>query len=200
MSTPSVAIKKRSKLPLFLIALCFFAPVIVAWFLQSPLSDYKPQPTKNFGDLITPVVPIDFAQFQAQQTSPKSAAEAQWSLLYLPAANCGACEDRVKLLAHIRQAAGREIDRVNLHIISDRRFELPAEAKFSTFLAIPADLQKLQQRLRLSNDGGLLIVDPLGNAVMRFAGDFDGTKVRKDLMRLLKVSQTGKSKSTGVIG
>jgi hypothetical protein len=199
MIPAQTSLPKRSKLPLILIALCFFAPVVAAWFLQSPLSDFKATATKNFGDLITPVVPINRQGLQVLQSAQKSNAEAQWTMLYLPAPDCGTCAERIELLAHIRQATGRNIDRVNLEVISDRRFDLPPQAQISTFLAPAPQWQMLLNTLQLPAQGGLVILDPLGNAVMRFPADFDGTQVRKDLTRLLKVSQTGKSKSTGVM-
>jgi hypothetical protein len=198
--TPNAARPKRSRIPLLLIAFCFFAPVVAAWFLQSPLSSFRPAPTKNQGELISPVVAINQAQFETVQSVPRGNWEAQWTLLYLPSPSCGSCEERLKLIAHIRQAAGREMERVNLQILSTRRFSLPPEAKFSTALASDTQWQPLLQSVGLKPDGGLVILDPLGNAVMRFPADFDGNKVRKDLMRLLKVSQTGKTQSTGIIG
>ena len=59
-------------------------------------------------------------------------------------------------------------------------------------------VEALLQELGLQA-GGLVILDPLRNAMMRYPSAFDGSKVRKDLARLLKASQVGKKQSTGVI-
>lgn len=190
--------KSRSRLALVLIGLCFLAPILIALAFQSPLLRFSPAPSKNLGELIHPVQPIEATAFQTLLDIPPGPREANWSLVYLPPAGCGACTAELDLLAHIRQAMGRELDRVQLEIISDRRFELPKEAAFTVRLAAADQQQALLARLGLK-DGGLVILDPLRNAMMRYPSQFDGSKVRKDLARLLKASQVGKSQSSGVI-
>jgi hypothetical protein len=196
---PSAA---RSRAVLVLIALCFLTPIVAALLLQSPWLHLSAKPTKNFGELIFPVVPIQSTQWQALQRAPALAVEAQWTLLYLPPESCGACVAQTSLLAHIRTAAGRELDRVRLELVSERAFALPPEATFSVYQADRTTLAALRGALGLAG-GGVVIVDPLRNAMMRFPndaqGNFDGSKVRKDMARLLKASQVGKSQSTGVI-
>ena len=193
--TPS---KSRSRLALVLIGLCFLAPILIALAFQSPLLRFSPAPSKNLGELIHPVQAIPAAEFETLVEIPPGPREANWSLLYLPPDACGACTTELALLAHIRQAMGRNLDRVQLEIISARRFELPLEAGFSIRLAANDQQQALLARLGLSG-GGLVIMDPLRNAMMRYPSQFDGSKVRKDLARLLKASQVGKSQSSGVI-
>lgn len=190
--------KTRSRLVLVLIGLCFLAPILIALAFQSPFMHFRPAASKNFGELINPVQLVEATSFQTLLETPPGPREANWSLLYLPPAACGACTAELDLLAHIRQAMGRELDRVQLEVISERRFELPKEAGFTVRLAATDQQQALLTRLGLS-DGGLVILDPLRNAMMRYPSQFDGSKVRKDLARLLKASQVGKSQSTGVI-
>jgi hypothetical protein len=190
--------KTRSRLVLLLIALCFMAPILTALLLQSPLLRYQAEPTRNFGALIKPVVPISVSALLTTQIAADAKVEAQWTLLYIAPADCGSCSKELDLLAHIRQATGREIDRVKLEVISAQNLNLPKEAGFTVRTGTPEQLQNLRQQLGL-NQGGLVIVDPLRNAMMRYPSDFDGSKVRKDLARLLKASQVGKSQSSGVI-
>lgn len=190
--------KSRSRLALILIGLCFLAPILIALAFQSPLMRFSPAPTKNLGELIHPVQPIDATEFDTLLAIAPGPREANWGLVYLPPAACGACTAELDLLAHIRQAMGRDLDRVQLEVISAQRFDLPKEAGFSVRLASRDQYQALVARLGLV-DGGLVILDPLRNAMMRYPSQFDGSKVRKDLARLLKASQVGKSQSSGVI-
>ncbi len=196
--------KLRGRLTLGLIALCFGAPVFLALLFQSPLLNYHPAPTKNLGELINPVIALPEPDGGANtdlvttQSAPVINAEAQWTMLYFPPAACGACVEQTSLLAHVRQAMGRELGRVKLELISTNKFTLPPEANFTVRHAEAKKYTALLQSLGLT-DGGVVLLDPLRNAMMRYPANFDGSKIRKDLARLLKASQLGKKQSSGVI-
>jgi hypothetical protein len=195
------ASKLRSRFTLVLIALCFGAPIFFALLFQSPLLNYRPAPTKNFGVLISPVVPIPAPGViggAITQSAVQLNVEAQWTVLYLPPSQCGACVEQTSLLAHIRLAMGRDLDRVRLALISENAFVLPKAAEFTVRRTAPKAQLALLKNLGLEQ-GGVVLVDPLGNAMMRYPAEFDGTKIRKDLARLLKASQVGKQQSSGVI-
>ncbi len=195
--------RARSRTVLIMLALCFVAPIAIALALQSSWIDYNPAPTRNFGALISPVVAVQNASAAIRQQAPANAAEAQWTLLYVPGA-CGACTQELDLLAHIRQATGREMSRVNLTIWAVQDFTLPpAQAKFSVHGFDARTLAQWKQQLGLPEQGGVVFVDPLGNAMLRHVpannGELDGSKIRKDLMRLLRAAQAGKRQSTGIM-
>ena len=202
----SVPSKLRGRLTLGLIALCFGAPVFLAILFQSPLLNYHPAPTKNLGELISPVVPVQLpeandatnAGLVTTQSAPEINAEGQWTMLYFPPTACGPCVEQTSLLAHVRLAMGRELGRVKLELISTREFALPTEANFTVRRSEAKKHAALLQSLGLS-DGGVVLLDPLRNAMMRYPANFDGSKIRKDLARLLKASQLGKKQSSGVI-
>ncbi len=205
--------KLGGRLTLGLIALCFAAPVFLAILFQSPLLNYHPAPTKNLGELINPVVAVpepnagvnsgngnrDGATFGlvTTQSAPIINAEGQWTILYLAPAACGTCVEQTSLLAHVRLAMGRELGRVKLELISPNNFALPPEANFTVRRSESSAHTALLQSLGLT-DGGVVLLDPLRNAMMRYPANFDGSKIRKDLARLLKASQLGKTQSSGV--
>ena len=194
--------KLRGRLTLGVIALCFAAPVFLAMLFQSPLLNYRPAPTKNFGVLISPVVPVSMPGPNSDLVTTQSAAEvnadAQWTLLYLAPAACGNCVEQTSMLAHVRISMGRELSRVKLELISPSEIALPPEANFTVRRSDATQHRALLQSLGLT-DGGVVLLDPLRNAMMRYPSNFDGTKIRKDLSRLLKASQLGKKQSTGII-
>ncbi len=198
--------KLRGRLTLGLIALCFVAPVFLAILFQSPLLNYHPAPTKNLGELISPVVPVPVpklsdganADFVTTQSAPEINADGQWTMLYFAPSACGSCVEQTSLLAHVRLAMGRELGRVKLELISPSNFTLPPEANFTVRRSNASRHAALLHDLGLS-DGGVVLLDPLRNAMMRYPANFDGSKIRKDLARLLKASQLGKKQSSGVI-
>ncbi len=172
---------------------------------QSPLLNYHPAPTKNLGELISPVVPIPDPDTAAvsnglatTQNASEINAEAQWTMLYFAPTSCGSCVEETSLLAHVRLAMGRELGRVKLELISPNSFTLPPEANFTVRRSEPEKHATLLRSLGLS-EGGVVLLDPLRNAMMRYPANFDGSKIRKDLARLLKASQLGKKQSSGVI-
>ena len=199
--------KLRGRLTLGLIALCFGAPVFLAILFQSPLLNYRPAPTKNLGELISPVVALPEpdktqtgnASLVTTQSAALTNADAQWTMLYFPPTACGSCVEQTSLLAHIRVAMGRELGRVKLELISPSAFALPPEANFTVRRSDAKKHAALLQSLGLT-EGGVVLLDPLRNAMMRYPANFDGSKIRKDLARLLKASQLGKKQSSGVIG
>ena len=197
--------KLRGRLTLGLIALCFGTPVFLALLFQSPLLNYRPAPTKNLGELISPVVALpeldkdSNASLVTTQSAAVTNADAQWTMLYFPPTACGNCVEQTSMLAHIRVAMGRELGRVKLELISPSAFALPPEANFTVRRSDAKKHAALLQSLGLT-EGGVVLLDPLRNAMMRYPANFDGSKIRKDLARLLKASQLGKKQSSGVIG
>lgn len=202
-AAPTERSKLGGRLTLILIAFCFAAPVFLAMLFQSPLLHYRPAPTKNLGVLISPVVPVNLlgpdSGLVTSQSAVETIAEAQWTLLYLAPAACGACVEQTSMLAHVRVSMGRELDRVKLELISPSAITLPPEANFTVRRSEPSKHSALLVSLGLS-DGGVVLLDPLNNAMMRYPANFDGSKIRKDLARLLKASQLGKKQSSGIIG
>ena len=42
-----------------------------------------------------------------------------------------------------------------------------------------------------NNESAVLLVDPLGNVILKYRDDFNGKKLLKDLKKLLKLSRVG---------
>ena len=170
--------KKRS-LQLILIFLAFAAPVTIALLLQTPWFHYEPTSTRNRGELIKPVLPI------AADESARAlfADQHHWSVLVRFPTDCAdACAERLTLLSRLRQAAGKEMDRV----------QLVAWVEDGTAPGEPWTVFRAPQGFALALEpGAVALVDPIGNAMMRYRSDADPTDVRKDLAHLLRWSKTG---------
>jgi hypothetical protein len=194
---PAAASRARSRLVLLALCAIFVAPVAISLLLQTPMFHYNAQATKNFGSMISPVQPIPL--WDARQPGIQNNAQATWTMLYVPGAN-DAVEQQTKLLQTIRLAQGRHIDRVRLEIVEGSAQPLSLGADWRVSSLDGAQLQALRTQLGLGADGGVVILDPFRNAMLRHAGAFDGSHLRKDLARILRISQAGKKQSEGLIG
>jgi hypothetical protein len=170
---------KPRSLQLTLIFLAFAAPVTIAVLLQTPWFHYEPTSTRNRGELIQPVLPIA----ADESTRALFADNHHWSVLVRFPAECtGPCAERLTLLSRLRQAAGKEMDRVKL--VAWVEGEANPGEPWTVFRAPEAFGLVLEP-------GAVALVDPIGNAMMRYRSDADPTDVRKDLAHLLRWSKTG---------
>jgi len=187
--------KTRSRLTLLLLFALFFAPLVISLLLQTPMFHYNAPATKNFGVMMSPVIPIQDGE--ARQAGLQTNAVAPWTLLLIPG-DKAADPDTLKLLEIIRHAQGRHIERVRLEVIETTAIDAGATWRVKTFT--PEALVLLRTQLGLPETGGVVILDPFRNAMLRHSGAFDGSKLRKDLARILRISQAGKPQSEGLNG
>lgn len=187
--------KTRSRLTLILLFALFFAPVAISLLLQTPMFHYNAPATKNFGAMISPVVPVPDGL--ARQAGLQTNAAAPWTIMLVPGVDA-IDPTALKLLETIREAQGRHIDRVRLEVIETAPISAGSAWRVKTFS--PEALALLRTQLGLPETGGVVILDPFRNAMLRHSGAFDGSKLRKDLARILRISQAGKPQSEGLIG
>ena len=175
------------------------APVVASY-----LSYYviKPQGRTNHGTLITPPKPmsaekgLSFTNLQGQTVAPQ-ALQGQWLLVSVAGGACdAACERQLYLQRQLREALGRDKDRVDrVWLIPDqaevRPALLPALAQAWTLRVDASRLsQWLQPDVGQTLSSHLYLVDPKGDWMMRFPADADPARVKKDLMRLLKANES----------
>lgn len=170
---------KTNRFQLLLIVAAFALPAVLALLLQTRWFHWEPDSTRNRGELIKPV--LSLARNDAERAL--FADGHHWSVLvHLPADCAAACARRIGLLERMREAQGKEMDRVRLVGWSDygqvdAQYWMPWQAPPDWPLVLPP--------------GGVVLVDPLGNAMMRYEADADPTDVRKDLAHLLRWSKAG---------
>jgi len=158
----------------------FLLPVLAAVILQSEWIDWEPPAVKQSGELIQPVVSLAEAQIESLSAKP-----GQWSLVQIEVAECSDdCIERVDLLAHLHALLGREQEKLNRVVAATSSPSEPPQG-FPRLVAIEPFAPLIQP----TQDAGLLLVDPLGNAMMRYPLAFDPVGLRADLARLLKKSK-----------
>lgn len=177
--------QRTKRLQLILIVIAFAAPVLLAMALNTPWFRLKPDSTRNFGELVSPVIAMADLGL-AEEGAEDGQGSGLWTLLWLPEAGSSDCAQTLDLLRRLRLAEGREVDRVRIAYSADCA-QAPGEAQLQ--------LQAAASQTALSRLGqpGLWLLDPYGNAMMRYPLAFDGTGVKKDLARLLRYSKAGKA-------
>jgi cytochrome oxidase Cu insertion factor (SCO1/SenC/PrrC family) len=187
------------------LALLFVLPVIVSYSLY--YSGWRPSSTGNYGELVQPARPLEDAALTTLDGKSLRVSElrGKWTLISFSRSQClSPCERNLykmrQVIASQGENAGRmqsvlvvmdnkALDRLQ-YAIKDyphmRVITGPAEnvAKLARQFALPAGSP-------LDNLNRIYLVDPLGNFLMSYPADADPSGMRKDLARLLKVSQIG---------
>ncbi len=160
-----------------LIVAAFALPAVLAVLMQTRWFHWEPSVTRNRGDLIKPVLPLT----ADAASSALFANGTRWSVLVRFPEPCAAeCERRLTLLSHVREAQGKEMERVQMVAwtgVAPTPPWLPWQ---------PAGHAALELA-----PGEAALVDPLGNAMLRYSAKADPTDVRKDLAHLLRWSKVG---------
>ena len=159
----------------------------------------------NHGQLIVPIITTERADFQGFDTFSQDnlkEADAHWLIVnVIPKADCAeTCLDALHKSRQLRLMLSKELVRT-------RRAVLMLDANVSPETAAnwwkeDVDLLRLKPNLAVIEklnllyngqvpEGVLLLVDPLGNFMMRYAPNFNPYDAKNDLMHLLKISQIG---------
>jgi hypothetical protein len=152
--------------------------------------------------LISPAVPLELNEFAGHDTfTSENLKELQghWLLVNMvPDAQCAqACQDGLYKTQQITLMMGKDIARIRrLAVIFQQKEQpLPKQWQDDARLLKVVPSVKLQETIAkvFSNTevGGLLIMDPLGNLMMKYPPGYDPYNVRNDLSKLLRISQIG---------
>lgn len=191
MSNAEIKKSNRRKFILLLILMC--SPVFISYVLY--FMEYRPE-SKNYGDLI-PIVKltgkgtnqIDNTIFRIKDLHGK------WILVTIDSAEqCDeACKKKLYLMRQVRMVQGKEKHRIErLWLINDdtKSSEELLKEYEGTYFVSAKDSELLELiETKESQTKHIYLVDPIGNLMMRFPENVDGTKMGHDLKRLLHVSQ-----------
>jgi len=194
--------RKRTTLgraKMLLVLLMCAAPVIASYLTYFVI---RPEGRTNYGTLITPsrsifnvsLKTLDGQAFDAKQL------KGQWLLISVGPSTCDqACDARLFTQRQLREMLGRERSRVDrLWLITDGQPPAPslrasAETPPAMTLlladgaAVNAWLQAEPGQLLQDH---LYVVDPMGEWMMRFPAQPDPTRMKSDLSRLLRASNS----------
>ena len=202
LPSPDVADEQRrtaaGRLRMLLVLAVCAAPVIASYFTYFVI---RPEGRTNYSTLITPGRPMPAElglRTLGGQPVATDALRDQWLIVVVGDAGCDAtCENHLYLQRQIREALGREKERVDkVWLVTDARTPRPevmqaisvgtpaavlrvSRERLSAWLA-PADGQALSQHIYL--------VDPMGQWMMRVPPKPDAAKLKRDIEKLLRAS------------
>lgn len=189
---------RSGRLKMLAILLICAAPVIASYFTYYVI---RPDGRTNYGTLLQPLPEVGTLAGVGLDGAPASLAQlgGHWLLLTGAGAQCdAACEHRLYLLRQIRLTTGKERDRVERVWVVEPGTPVNAQllAEHEGLVVIRAPAGALAA-IGFPTEAGDLpgnhiwIVDPLGNLVLRYPLDPDPSKMKKDLLKLLKASRIG---------
>ena len=182
------------------IGVVFALPIVAAYFWQ-------PTGYVNYGELVEPARPLKDVDLQQPDGTnvPFSFLKQKWTLLYVGGPQCDdRCRNNLYKIQQVRLTQSKNIHRVQSVYVAPAELDTAKLADVSadypgvrTLVAPAVVMQNLAAQLtmasRMTPDGGdrIYVIDPLGNFMMSYPHDADPSRMRKDLSRLLKVSQIG---------
>ncbi len=180
----------RNKLILLALFGLFFVPVLLAYLMNAGYLHYRPQPSKNHGDLVNP--PIEMRQYS--QNPLLADNNDLWKLVYV---NHGPCDsDCVRMLDAVYRiylATGRHRAKVKPVVVYPQaELALPqglGDRFEKVSLAGEPRAQALFDRLSrqsLGQGGGFYIIAPEGFLMMSYPKGFNPSGTIKDMNVLLK--------------
>jgi hypothetical protein len=207
--TASAAHDRRQRRLLIGLALLFFAPLGVSFYLYYA-GDWRPGHRVNRGDLVDPARPLPEVSLPLARAAPAAGADRthpdflkrKWTLLYWGSGGCTArCRTDLYNTRQVRTALNRDMDRVQRVFIADGeccdwRYLDREHPDLVTVLGTP-DAAPLR-RLLPTFDGidpaaadRIYLIDPLGNLMMSYAPNSRPKGMLEDLKRLLGLSSVG---------
>ncbi len=192
LPAPGAAAKSlvTGRLQLLGVLLACSLPVLVASFVFYVV---RPQGEASFGELITPAQPMP--EVQALQPLKK-----QWLLVRVDGGACPQdCQRQLSVLRQFRLMLGKDMDRVDwVWLVTDKA---PLDPKLEANLAhdaatvVRVDPQEVLGWLPVPQGKAaqdfFYVVDPMGNAMMRFPSRIDSAaaaKAKRDMDLVLKAS------------
>ncbi len=206
MTTLTASRYKRPMWMFIILLLVFGLPLVLAWIGWQEQDNFG-QGTTNHGQLLQP--PLDLSKLPLDDSLAKALTpevwQGRWLMLYVNPQSCTeSCEKNLYYLRQIRKATGKNSDRIQRAILTfaqakpDQRLETGLAKEFAGTLHLVTPTQQFAhfvhntpQASTVLQQGGVYLVDPLGNIMMYYPPNTEPMGIFKDLTRLLKLSHIG---------
>lgn len=191
----------RPRRQLIGLALLFFAPLGLAFYLYYGHGMWHPGGRVNAGALVVPARPLPslaLLRWDSESTDANF-LKGKWTLLYVGFGSCAeSCRTRLYDTRQVRLALDRDMRRVQRVFIAnpdccDAQFLREQHPDLIT-IRTSAAAAPLLALLPGQGDGQaprVYLIDPLGNLMMSYAADVKAKGMLEDMKRLLRLSSVG---------
>jgi hypothetical protein len=202
---------RRGRRVLIGVALMFFAPLGLSFYLYYGHGSWLPGGRVNAGDLIQPPRPLPALALPLASGATEGAANAsgttnaqflrgKWTFLYVQRGVCDEeCLRHLYDTRQVRLALDREMNRVQRVFIGDAGCcdlkQLRAAHPDLIAIRASADDEPLLALLAATGEARdsqrIYLIDPLGNLMMSYAANAKPKGMLEDIKRLLRLSSIG---------
>jgi len=187
-------IERKSRRTLLLVAAVCIAPFVGSFALYF---FWQPSGRVNYGDLIEGVA-VPAAKLTLTDGKPFELEKlrGKWLFVTVDSGGCDDyCQKKLWKMRQVRLTQGKYLERIErVWLVTDAQGIAPAVMKEydGTWIATAqgSTLLKAFPFTDLQRDH-IYLVDPLGNVILRYPKDADPSRMKKDLVRVLKVSRIG---------
>ena len=191
----------KNKLTLVGIAAMFAVPVVSAWFVNNNPEMLEGRNTKNYGELFKPAVPLKLEEYVLTAHSPEvKSLQGRWALIHFD--TDGVCEQKCQKsvfnMHQLNVLLNKDSERlkrvmlynVNLKQVANKAWRTEDKG-LMVFQWQTNAIEKFNQKVDGLKDGDMLLMDPLGNILMKYPENADPYGVQRDIKLLFKASQIG---------
>ena len=188
------------RVKLLAVIACFGVPLVIAFVGYYGFGGaLHPDSLTNRAPLIQPpkiLEPFEETDLAGNPVSLKD-LRGRWTLIHILDEDCiDACQQALYHTRQVRFALGRRRTRVARLIVAERTELLaPLQEAHPYARLVPLEGALGAQLAPLLDDAGAsgqaLLIDPLGNAMLRIPVDMPPDELLKDLKRLLRLSRIG---------
>jgi hypothetical protein len=167
---------------IILLAFLFAAPVLAA--LSMRVTGWQPGATGNHGRLVEPPARLPAEVFPGELRD-------HWVLVAVVPSRCRRdCAELAAELLRVRRGLGKEATRVKLVLSGPE--SLPGDLRGAPLVTAPVSFQNALGSADVAMEtGAVLMIDPRGFLMMRYAPGFRSSGLLDDLERLLRYDRVG---------
>ncbi len=200
--TPRSPHDRRQRRVLIGLALLFFTPLGLAFYLYYGHGAWHPGGRVNAGELVQPPRPLPALPLPLWGAGNTAAnfLQGKWTFLYVSHGRCAqVCRNSLYETRQVRVALDRDMNRVQrLFIAAEDCCDLTALREQHPDLTTVRLGSEVAPLLAIVDQGGganmqdrIYIVDPLGNLMMSYAPNARPKGMLEDMKRLLRLSSIG---------
>ena len=188
--------QNKGRLVLIAIALMFFLPILLSWYLNFFTDFKKDDEGIQHGILISP--PIQLGTLYGFAIGQKDIKELQkkWTLIFFTEDGCGKnCQDKLYKLRQIRLAIGKDREKVERLLVANKSLDWSNfEEDYLDQKIIDVNSVSYQGLNQVFRDyegyskNAIYLVDAYGSLIMKYPKDTVPKGIIKDIERLIRVA------------